>query len=203
MATPGMTDLGDGFWEDAGGARYWLPEDPVYGTKKKREEEEAKINANALQAMMLRQVREMWDKSGLAHMKHNPERMTKAGIVTVFDMAVVYGDPVEALCFYLNRRGRKKKFGDFRGWMIGECPYGDSRMNFEYYKPDPKVEDRIKRRRAFAKRREPVWYLQKHHTKGTGTMDHFIGKPKRKPKKLVRLKGSTPRKQMSLTDEGK
>lgn len=47
---------------------------------------------------------------------------TTAGVITVFDNALVYGSPTDALSYHRNRRGREEKFGRFRGFMIGEIP---------------------------------------------------------------------------------
>lgn len=93
--------------------------------------------------------------------------VTTPGVITLFDNAVVYGDPLDAFSYYENKRGRKKKFGDFRGFIIGEVIRGDCRLHYEFIRPDPKVEARRRRKRFLRKKGVPIWYYDKYLKRNT------------------------------------
>jgi len=107
-------------------------------------------------------------------------RFTTGGIVTVFEKAVVYNAPRDAVCFWLNRRGRKKKFGAFMGFVYGEVPVTTTpRLLIEYTVYEAPIEARKAKRRALRKRGVRDWYFDKYHAHNTLT--HYA-RPGFKPK---------------------
>ena len=108
---------------------------------------------------------------------------TKAGVITVFHNALVYGDPRDAFSYWEHKRGRKKAFGVFRGFIIGEVPAIDcGRVLFEYYRDDPKVEARKAHKRHLRRRGIPQWHYSRF-LKRNPLERYLQGKPPLRPRK--------------------
>lgn len=101
------------------------------------------------------------DLSGKVIPEHTKEYPTKAGFITIFHNAMVYGNPLQALR-YAERRERHRafggRFGPYRGMIIGEIPdppldsYWGCRILFQFYRPDPRVETRRASKRHLQRR---------------------------------------------------
>lgn len=106
---------------------------------------------------------------------------TKGGIIAVFEKAVVYDAPRDAISYWLNKRGRKKAFGEFKGWMFGEIPLMESggRLIFEYTMDEVPIEARKQLRRTLREHRIPRWAYNKYHARNT--LNHYAS-PGFKPK---------------------
>lgn len=91
----------------------------------------------------------------------------RAGVVTIFDNAVVYGNPLDAMSYYVNKRGRKEKFGEFRGFIIGEIIDDPQRILFEYIRDNPKVIARRRHKANLRKHHIEVWRFDKYLKKNT------------------------------------
>jgi len=93
---------------------------------------------------------------------------TKGGIITVFEKAMVYGNPADALSYWRNKRGRRKAFGDFKGWIYGEIPAcQDVRLQFEFTVDEPHIEKRKRRKRHLRKIGLAQWRWKKYHKDNT------------------------------------
>jgi hypothetical protein len=56
-----------------------------------------------------------------------------AGICTLFEKGIFYGSPRDALA-YANKN--QAKFGEFKGFIIGEVIWGHPQILFEFYRED-------------------------------------------------------------------
>lgn len=101
---------------------------------------------------------------------------TRAGIVTIFQNATVYGDPLGAIAYWAHRRGRRKSFGPFMGFIIAEIPASNpyGRIMFEFTRDDPKVVKRRATKAALRKKRIKIGYYNKYLKKNT--LDKFTKK---------------------------
>ena len=76
----------------------------------------------------------------------------RPGIITVFQKAMVIGNPKDAISYYLNKRGRKFKYGEFVGFIYTEIPVIPAVQNVtRYLVKEPDIERRKKLRRALRK----------------------------------------------------
>jgi len=97
-----------------------------------------------------------------------PAVYTRGGVITVFEKAIVYDTPHDAVKFWINRKGRKTRFGDFIGFMYGEVPvHSDVRLIFEYTVDEAHIEARKRLRRSLRDRGVPRWWFDKHQAKST------------------------------------
>jgi len=79
---------------------------------------------------------------------------TRAGIITVFQKAWVIGNPKDAVSYYLNKRGRKSKYGRFVGFVYTEIPAISSVQPVTIYTvKEPAIEKRKAIRRSNRKHR--------------------------------------------------
>lgn len=96
-----------------------------------------------------------------------PRPPTRAGFITIFHNAMVYGDPLDALR-YGNRPARAKRFGPYRGMILGEIPNFplddpmSCRLLFEFYRPDEKVEARRASKAHLRHRGIPMGHFQRY-----------------------------------------
>lgn len=51
-----------------------------------------------------------------------PSHKTRGAVVTIFSKAWVLGAPRSAISYWINRRGRKNKYGEFKGFIYAEIP---------------------------------------------------------------------------------
>lgn len=73
----------------------------------------------------------------------------RTGIVTVFQKAMVIGRPKDAVSYYLNKRGRKNKYGKFVGFIYTEIPVIPSVQPVTIYTvKEPSIERRKAVRRS-------------------------------------------------------
>lgn len=96
----------------------------------------------------------------------------QGGIITMFEKAECYGSPRDAVNYWLNKRGRRKAFGDFVGFIYGEypTPYAPSaaaRVNFAFTMKEPHIEQRKALRKSLRKRGVKKWYYEKYLKKNT------------------------------------
>lgn len=106
-------------------------------------------------------------------------RMT-GGIITMFEKAECYGNPRDAINYWLNKRGRRKAFGEFIGFVYGAYPSPDSnsaaaRVNFMFTKKEPHIEARKAHKRNLRKRKIKR-YLYDRYVKGNTLTDFASGK---------------------------
>lgn len=70
----------------------------------------------------------------------------QSGIITMFEKAECYGNPVDAINYWLNKRGRRTAFGDFVGFVYGEFPVPCAaravRVMFAFVVKEPHIEAR-------------------------------------------------------------
>ncbi len=77
-----------------------------------------------------------------------PTYRGKGGVITVFEKAMVLGDPRDAINYYLNKRGRKNKYGPFVGFIYAEIPDIDTVYPITtYLVTEPDIEHRNKIRK--------------------------------------------------------
>jgi len=75
----------------------------------------------------------------------DPAYLTQAGVITIFKKAMVFTRPSDAVSYYLNKRGRRNKWGTFLGFVIAELPtYYRSLVQpiTIYTEKDPGIEHR-------------------------------------------------------------
>ena len=95
--------------------------------KKTEEEHQLAVNSVLMEIIEERELR----KSKITQ-QYEPQRnlldepkpayTTQAGVVTMFSKAMVVGHPRDAISYYLNKRGRKNKYGKFLGFIITDIP---------------------------------------------------------------------------------
>jgi len=105
---------------------------------------------------------------------------TKQGIVSVFEKAVVYGSPRDAASYWINKKGRKKAFGEFLGWIITEIAVPQTlgsitRVNFEFTVKEAHIEARKKLRKTLRERGIKRHYYESH-LKGNTLLDFATGR---------------------------
>ena len=105
-------------------------------------------------------------------------RMT-GGIITMFEKAECYGNPRDAINYWLNKRGRRKAFGEFIAFVYGAYPSPDSnsaaaRVNFMFTKKEPHIEARKNHRKNLRKRKIKR-YLYDRYVKGNTLTDFVSG----------------------------
>jgi len=71
----------------------------------------------------------------------------QSGIITMFEKAECYGHPVDAINYWLNKRGRRTAFGDFIGFVYGAFPVPcvvaqAVRVMFSFTVKEPHIEAR-------------------------------------------------------------
>lgn len=75
----------------------------------------------------------------------------QSGIITMFEKAECYGNPVDAINYWLNKRGRRTAFGNFVGFVYGAypvpCPVRAMRVMFRFTVKEPHIEARKAHRR--------------------------------------------------------
>jgi len=85
-----------------------------------------------------------------------------AGIITVFDKGIIYGDIRGAIGFGKKHR---KMLGELKGFFIGEIIHGDPRIEIELYQPDQRELNRMKKRKTskhLKKRGIKKWQYKKY-----------------------------------------
>jgi len=115
---------------------------------------------------------------------------TQRGIVSVFEKANVYGNPGDAASYWINKKGRKKAFGEFLGWIITEIPVpqtlgGTARVNFAFTFKEPHIEARKALRRTLKQKKMKREYYDKY-LKGNTLVDFAKGKAEKNIKKKRR-----------------
>lgn len=105
---------------------------------------------------------------------------TKRGVVSIFEKATVYGSPRDAASYWINKKGRKKAFGEFLGWIIAEIPVPQTpgftvRVNFEFTAKEPHIEARKALRKALRERGIRRNYYDRY-LKGNTLQDFATGK---------------------------
>jgi len=80
---------------------------------------------------------------------------TTGGIITIFEKASVYGFPADAISYWLNKRGRRRAFGEFLGFIYGEVPVAAhfGRVLFEFTRDEKHILERKAHRRNLKKRK--------------------------------------------------
>lgn len=102
---------------------------------------------------------------------------TTGGIISIFEKATIYGYPRDAINYWLNRKGRRKAFGDFMGWIYGEIPAGSptGRQLFEFTVDEPHIEARKALRRSLKQKKIRRDYYAKY-LKGNTLKDFASGR---------------------------
>lgn len=90
------------------------------------------------------------------------------GLITIFEKGVFYGNVRDALV-YAGKPRNRGKFGELKGFVIGEVVWGDPRINFEFFQEDAREKNNQankKSMRHLKKRGIRRWqyrkYLQKN-----------------------------------------
>ncbi len=100
----------------------------------------------------------------------------QSGIITMFEKAECYGNPVDAINYWLNKRGRRTAFGDFVGFVYGEFPVPCAaravRVMFAFVVKEPHIEAKKAHKRNL-KRLKMKGYQFNHYLKGN-TITDFV-----------------------------
>jgi len=64
-----------------------------------------------------------------------------AGTITVFEKGCFFGAPGDALV-YAGKPRNKAKFGELKGFVMGEVLWGDPRINFMFFEEDARAKKR-------------------------------------------------------------
>jgi len=119
-------------------------------------------------------------------------RKTTVGIISVFEKATFYGMPKDAMSYWLNKKGRRKAFGNFVGWIYGEIPATTPTLQpwmvrpcFEFTVDEPHIEARKALRRSLKQKKVKRDYYNKH-LKGNTLLDFAKGRAERNIKKKKR-----------------
>jgi len=96
----------------------------------------------------------------------------RGGIITMFEKAECYGSPRDAINYWLNKRGRRKAFGEFVGFVYGEYPSPDSnsaaaRVNFVFTMQEPHIEARKKHKKNLTKKKIKKWEYERYLKRNT------------------------------------
>jgi hypothetical protein len=102
-----------------------------------------------------------------------PAYKTRQGIITMFKKAMVFGPPADIISYYLNKRGRRNKYGTFLGFVIAEIPAQYRAMVKPvtvYTEKDPGIEGRKAHKANLRKHKIsiPTWL---HKLEGNTLMD--------------------------------
>ena len=103
----------------------------------------------------------------------------RSGVITMFEKAECYGNPVDAISYWLNKRGRRTAFGNFIGFVYGEFPVPCAaravRVMFAFTVKEPHIEARKAHRRNL-KKRGIKGYVFRDDLKGNTLPDFESGK---------------------------
>ena len=148
----------------------------------KRTEEEHQLAVNSV-LMEIIEERELKKNPMVQHYESQtdltgtraPSYKTQAGVITMFKKAMVMGHPRDAINYYLNKRGRKNKYGMFLGFIIAEIPtYFRAVVQpiTVYTEKDPGIEHR----KAIGKwrRKHSIKVADYRHHMEHNTLTHFI-----------------------------
>lgn len=131
----------------------------------KRTDEEHKLFINAVLMQIIEDrylnkfIAQRYKEQITLARKKQPSYKAKQGIISMFEKAMVLFHPSDAVSYYLNKRGRKNKYGKFLGFVITEIPT-DLRAAVQpvtvYIVKEPAIERRkemmaVRRRRKITK----------------------------------------------------
>lgn len=128
-----------------------------------------------------------------------PTYKGKPGIVGVFTKAWVIGPPRDIISYYLNKRGRRTKYGEFKGFIYTEIPDIDTKQLMTQYNQTTEAIRERNKIREWRRKHGISKTLYEKHLKHNTLTDFIEGKEiltdkerhKRKMEKAIKKGRST------------